>query len=87
VDSKAEVLENFIGENTANLRDALKIKSELAYPARTLDLVVAGTDGTEVDLDELQDLKGEDGVFNFKKLVVDYKIEQSNPILVKFPGK
>jgi len=35
----------------------------------------------------MDDLMDEDGVFNFKKLVVDYKIGLRNPILVKFPGK
>ena len=80
-------MKSFAGEDTASLREAVKIKSELAHPARTLKLVVAGSDKTEIDLDNMQDLEDEDGDFNFKQFVVDYKIKRRNPILVKLPGK
>jgi len=52
-----------------------------------LKLVVAGSDESEIDLDDMQDPRDESEVFNFKQLVVDYKIEQGNPILVQLRGK
>ena len=69
------------------MREAVKIKSELTHAARTLKLVVAGSGETEIDLDDMQDLRGWGGYFNFKKLIVDYKIDEDNPILVEIPGK
>jgi len=69
------------------MRDAVKIHCKLTNPADTLKLAVAGSDKTEIDLDHMQDLRDEGGVFNFKQLVVDYKISGRNPILVKLPGK
>jgi len=80
-------LDNFAGKETSDFREAVKTKSKLSRPARTLKLFVAGPDKLEIDLDDMEHLMDEDGVFNFKQLVVDYKIRLRNPILVKFPGK
>jgi hypothetical protein len=52
-----------------------------------LKLVVAGSNETEIDLDDMKDLKDEDGVFSFAKLISDYDINEDSPILVKLPGK
>jgi hypothetical protein len=65
----------------------VKINSELTHPARLLTLVVAHSDGSELDLEDMQDLSNEDGVFNFNQLIRDYDIHQYNPILVKLLGK
>jgi hypothetical protein len=88
VDSKeyyADKLENFTGDCIASLRETIKIKSGLTHPASTLKLVAACSDESEIDLDDMQDLEDEDGVFNFKQLVARYKIKQRNPIVVKLP--
>jgi hypothetical protein len=77
----------FYGETIDSLREAVKTKSELTHPAGGLKLVAAGSDESEIDLDGMQDLEDEDGVFNFKQLVARYKIKQRNPIVVKLPCK
>ena len=77
----------FAGNNTASLREAIKIRSELTHPPHTLKLIVAGSDETEIDLDDMAHLRGWGRYYNFEKLVTDYKIDRDNPILVKIPGK
>ena len=80
-------MDGFAGENTFDLRKAIKVESELTHSTRRLKFFVTGSDGTEIDLDDMQDLRDERGYFNFKQLVVDYKIKPRNPILVKLRGK
>ena len=85
VESGAEKLEKFTGMTTTSLRAAVKIKSKLTYPARTLKLVVAGSDETEIALDDMDYLRS--GYFNFKQLILDHNIKPYHPILVNLPGK
>jgi hypothetical protein len=83
----AQELENFTGKSTDCLREAVKFGDRIAHPARSLKLVVVASDERETDVDDLQHLENEDEVFNFKQLVIDYKIKEYNPILVKLPGR
>jgi hypothetical protein len=83
----AQQLKDFTGESPDILREAIQIESNLTNPVNMLKLIVADSDGNEIDLEYIQDLRGVDGVFNFKQLVADYDINEDNPILVKLPGK
>ena len=66
------------------LKEAIKAKSELPFPADTLKLYVKKLDEGERDLDGLDD--GNE-VFDFTALCIKYKIKKSNPISVVLPRK
>jgi hypothetical protein len=84
----AQELKHFTGESTDSLREAVKIKNELAHPAPMLKLVVSTSAEKEVDLDELR-IAGRGRVYPSasQSLISDYNISEDNPILVKLPGK
>jgi hypothetical protein len=81
-------LNDFDGEDTFDLGEAIKIKSQLSGPAHQLKFVVAGSDESELDLYELRKGLRKQGIsFSFAKLIDDYNINQDNPILVISPSK
>lgn len=87
-ESDTEVLINFTGKLICNLREAVKARSKLTHPAGMLKLVVAGSDKTEIDLEELRKSWTQQGIsFSFAKLISEYDINKDNPILVKTPGQ
>ena len=65
----------------------MKIKSKLKHPAPMLDILVAGPDKRKMDLEYMLDLEDEVGIFNFGRLVVNYDVNENNPVLVRLPGK
>lgn len=87
-ESDTEVLINFTGKLICNLREAVKARSKLTHPPAMLKLVVASSDKTEIDLEELRKSWTQQGIsFSFAKLISEYDINKDNPILVKAPGQ
>ena len=80
-------LTNFPGTDLFDLKEAIKLKSELSYPSDKLKLWASKPNEERRDMDKLQDLMDVEGNFDFSTLFKYYRISYHNPISVELPGK